>query len=472
MNGFDFLKPLAEKVARAGGRLLAVGGQVRDKLKAGANSPGTREDLPDWDLVAFGLELSVIAGLAETEGPAKIVGRRVTADKDREDSIVHLRLGRSLAEISPARRPGPEKPEFSPAAGPPEDARTRDFTINAIYYDPLTRVVEDPRGGRLDLERGLLRLAHTRSIEDDPLRLLRAFNLISRLKLTPDRELVAEAGRLWERLAGVPADRFWPEWRKWALSAEPERGLRFIKESGLINFWPSLAALAGTPQNEFFHPEGDVWQHTLLVVRTISRLDLPPDADRPVLILAGLMHDIGKPLVNVKRNGVWCSRGHAQAGLEPARSFLSSIRAPERIVRPVLKLVDRHMDLAFRDMSRKALSKLARRLAPECNLSEFWALAVGDWNGRGPSLEPFPLTLNEFLEPFEGRIEVPPPLLKGRDLLENFSDLRPGPELGILLKLVDQAADEGQLRNKAEALSWVSDLLKNRGKALQNHRQP
>lgn len=459
----EFLKGLARDVDGAGGRLMAVGGQVRDRLVPGpaeTKNPGGR---PDWDLTVFGLELPRILELAEASGPARVVSRRVTTGRYREESLVHLNLDQALVEISPARRPTDRGTEFCPAAAPADDARTRDFTVNAIYFDPLSGAHEDPLGGRADLSARRLRLASPASLEYDPLRMLRAFGLISRLGLSADRELTAETGRLKETLLQAPPDRLWPEWRKWSQSAEPARGLRFLEDSGLLNYWPGLAALPGTPQNQFFHPEGDVWRHTVLVVETISRLDLPPEADRPVLIMAGLLHDIGKPLVTVQQNGIWMSRGHAQAGLEPALDFLTSIRAPERIIRPVLRLVDRHMDLAFTEITPRALRRLARRLDPDCNLSEYWALAVGDWNSRGPSLEPFPLTLGEFLEPLGGQAEMPPPLLLGRDLLANFPQLTPGPELGRLLTEVEEARDEGQLRDKGQALSWVERRLREKG---------
>ncbi len=476
----EFLKPLARTMAEAGGRLLVVGGRVREHflpeppkpVDLAPEGPNAAPPQPDWDLVAFGLPLPDVLRLAGTHGRARPVGRRTTLGRDKEAALVHLRLGDHLLEISPARRLAGAGAEFHPEAGPADDARVRDFTVNAVYHDPLTRAFEDPLGGLADLNRRRLRAAHPRSLDLDPLRLLRAFSFISRLGLTPDPELLTEAARRRDLLAALPPDRFWPEWRKWALGAEPGLGLDFLADSGLLAFWPALAAMDGSPQNPQHHPEGDVWRHTRLVVETLSRLDLSPPAgfdglrdqwrppDRLALILAALLHDTGKPVVTRRVDGIWISPGHAQAGLPLARDFLEFIRAPEQVVRPVLKLVERHMDLAFKDITTRALRRLARRLAPECTLTEAWALTVGDWNSRGPTLEPFPLTLAEFLEPLEGRASAPSPLIRGRDLLTAFPELTPGPQLGRLLKRIEEAADEGRVRTPEEALAWAGRLIK------------
>ena len=446
-------RPLAETAAKAGGRLLAVGGQVRDQARA-----ETGEVAPDWDLVLFGLELPAIETLAMDWGRAKTVGRRTGRTRVKEDGLIQIHWEGKLLEISPARRLTADGTELWAGAELIEDAEARDFTINAIYYDPLTEVFEDPLGGRRDLAAKKLRLCHPRSLEQDPLRILRAMGLVSRLGLEADGEALAEARRRQELLADIPSDRFWPEWRKWAASAEPHRGLRFLADSGLLNFWPLLAALPGTPQSPRFHPEGDAWEHTVLVVQALSATELPPEADRPTLTLAALLHDVGKPGVTTLHEGGWISRGHAQAGGPLARGFLEGIRAPERLIRAVVKLVERHMDLAFQPVTPRALRRLARRLGPETNLAECWALVAADWNGRGPTMEPFPLTLKQFLQPLGGR-PAPVPLVWGRDLLSAFPGLTAGMELGRLLSLVEEAADEGQVTTREEALAYVATLL-------------
>ncbi|MDR1045362.1 MAG: HD domain-containing protein [Candidatus Adiutrix sp.] len=450
----------ARAVGEAGGRLALVGGRLRDHLLSTPSAPASAGKTDEYDLVAFGLELETLAGLFGHFGPVRLVGRRGALADEKEPALVHLRLGRNLLEISPARRLGGRRAVFSKEAGPLEDALCRDFTVNALYYDPLTRSLEDPLGGLEDLAARRLRPCHQLALELDPLRLMRAVSLISRLGFSPGRELSAAARRCAGLLSAVPRDRLWPEWHKWAGGRWPHLGLDFMEKSGLLAFWPSLAALAATPQNPRFHPEGDVWRHTVLVVRAMSELELPASARRPLLLLAALLHDLGKPLVTVFEGGRLISKGHAQAGLKPAREFLEGLRAPLHWRKPILKLVERHMDLAFRAITPKALRRLARRLAPEVALTEYWALAAADWNGRGPGLGGFPLTLAEFLEPLGGADQAPPPLLMGRDILAAFP-VSPGPALGNLLRRVEEAADEGLLKSREEALAYVGRLIDN-----------
>ena len=462
----DFLKPAAEAVQNAGGRLLLVGGRVRDHfLKPaephpdyGASPLQSQDDSPDFDLTLFGLDFAEALPILSAFGQARLIGRRTTTNAEKEDSLIHLRLPEGLLEISRARRFTAAGLEYSVEAGAADDAQGRDFTLNALYHDPLSLALEDPLGGLDDIRSRRLRLCHPQSLIRDPLRMLRAFGQISRFGLTADPEVLASCAANRALLAEVPPDRFWPEWRKWTLSPHPHLGLEFLAESELLGFWPPLAALPGTPQSPRFHPEGNAWRHTVLVVKVMAGLDLPPQADRLTLILAALLHDVGKPLVTEMVDGVWVSRGHAQAGLPLAEDFLESIKAPTRLVKPVAKLVERHMDLAFQSITPKALKKLARRLAPECNLAEYWAMVTADWNGRGPTLEPFPLTLEEFLEPMDGLATPPEPLLLGRDILENF-DFPPGPDLGRLLKLIEEAGDDGRLRSRDQALAYAAQLI-------------
>ncbi len=461
LEGESFYQKIAGQVKQAGGRLYMVGGRVRDHHLLGTRLyPDTSSATPqDVDLVAAGLDLATIASILAPFGSALSVGRRGTVGGSREPSLVHLRRGSQVLEISPARRRGlAGEIEFHQEADLTEDAQTRDFRLNAIYFDILEQNFEDPLGGLNDARAGWLSLAHRLAFSDDPLRMLRAMNFVSRFKLKPSEELLASAAANVSLLGLVPPDRFWPEWKKWALSSWPHLGLEYLHDSGLLAHWPALTALTLTPQNPRFHPEGNAWLHTVLVVKAMSELGPPRTGRRVLLTLAALLHDIGKPLVTRVENGVLISRGHAQAGSQLSAEFLGSIRAPADLLKPLTKLVERHMDTAFQELTPRALRRLARRLAPHCGLTEFWALAASDWNGRGEGFEKYPYGLEQFLEPLNGRDAPIEPLLKGRDLLEAF-DLKPGPQIGRVLKLIEAATDDGLIGDRAGALAYARRII-------------
>ncbi|MDR1394929.1 MAG: HD domain-containing protein, partial [Deltaproteobacteria bacterium] len=366
----------------------------------------------------------------------------------REEALVRLSSAGVYWEISPGRGgAGPESGLLADASG-------RDFTVNAIYYDPLTGNILDPLGGLSDLAGRRLVLCSPEAAENDPLRLLRAMVLISRRSMTASGSFLVRARSLWPLLEKVSRSRLWPEWRRWSMSARPHLGLTFLKESRLINAWPALAVLEDTPQNRRCHPEGSVWNHTVLCVQAMSRLDLPDPRRRCHLMLAALLHDIGKPLVlRFSAHGSPITQGHAQAGVPAARKFLRSLTAPELIIRRVARLVRWHMELAFKDHERHILKQAARKLAPDTDLIDLWAITAADWDGRRPRLSLYPRSLEEFLEPAGGRADPDPPLLPGRELLE--MGFEPGPNLGRILDGMLEAQDLGQIRTPEEARQWV-----------------
>ena len=149
-----------------------------------------------------------------------------------------------------------------PGLGDAEAAARRDFTLNAIAYDPFADAIIDPHGGREDLARGLLR--HTSpAFTEDPLRVLRGFQLAARFDLSLAPETAAVCRAIAPAYAELPVERIWGEWEKWAAkSLRPSRGLAVLEETGWLAHFPEIAALRGTPQDPQWHPEGDVFDHT------------------------------------------------------------------------------------------------------------------------------------------------------------------------------------------------------------------
>jgi tRNA nucleotidyltransferase/poly(A) polymerase len=437
-----------------GGRLLITGGQIRDSLLFGGGSLSLRLK-GDYDAVVFGLGLERVLAFALKYGPAKAVKRKGAFD--RKEALIALKLGPIILEISPARSPNfPSGPDS--LATPKEDALTRDFTVNSIYYDPLTNEIIDPLGGIEDLKAKKLNLCGPDSLTSDPLRILRAMTLISRRSLVAGRSLLAAVSKAYPNLQTVSADRFWPEWLKWSLARKPHLGLYFLKDSQAIQFWPELAALIGLPQNRTFHPEGDAFNHTALVVESISRLPLSRRR-KSYLLLSALLHDVGKPKVlRFNEHDQPITKGHPISGVPVAKGFLSRQRTPYKVIAKVLKMVRWHMELSFKELKPYLLRRVARALAPECDLIDLWAICLADWEGRRPRPYLFPYSLEEFLAPVKGAITAPPPLLRGQDLMAVFN-ITPGPQLGWLKNKVNAAFDAGLVRDRAEALALVKTLL-------------
>ncbi|MDR1111169.1 MAG: HD domain-containing protein [Deltaproteobacteria bacterium] len=456
-------KRLAQCVSDRGGRLYVVGGLPRDtmiRLVHGQTRRARQAGLGDRDLVCFGLDLGQIREAVSPLGPSWIIGHRVLSHrKTKEPALVKVRLGESEFSLSLSRRPGAGESIFDPGACLADDAFCRDFTVNSVYYDPLGESFSDPLGAADDFQARRLELCAPAGLADDPVRILRAMAFVSRLGFTPGPGLLKATMRDWPLLGWVPAERLWPEWRKWTLSAWPRFGLEYLREGGALAFWPDLQALIGSPQFPKFHPEGDAWNHTVLVVQAMGQLDLPVSEGRVFLTMASLLHDIGKPKVTFRRaDGRVVTKGHGPAGLSLAQKFLKSVMAPFSVSKPVLRIIERHMDMSFREPTSLNLKILARRLSPFCDLGHFWALARADWNGRSPCPDGFPWTLDEFLVPVGGQRGPGVIPLEARELMAGLG-LSGGPTVGRLMEVVTAAFDSGQILTSQEALELAASAL-------------
>ena len=251
---------IATAVRDAGGRALVVGGWARDHLL------GVRSK--DVDIEVFGLDVRRLEALLAGFGTVHAVGRAFGV----------FRVGGIDADFSLPRRDskrGPGHRGFDVAPDPSlefaEAARRRDLTVNSIGIDPLTGDVLDPHGGRRDLARRVLRATDPARFPEDPLRGLRVAQLAARLEMTPDDELVALCRTL--DLSELSGERVFDEFTKLLLrAAKPSIGLRVLEDTGQLRFFPELDALRGVPQDPKWHPEGDVWVHTLMVLDAAAAL--------------------------------------------------------------------------------------------------------------------------------------------------------------------------------------------------------
>ena len=426
------LGKIAKAVHEAGGRALFVGGQVRDRLLGRTST--------DMDVEVFGLTLERVESILGRFGRTRTVGR----------SFGVLRIDGLDADFSLPRRDnktGPGHRGFAVEIAPGLDfataARRRDFRINSIGYDPLSAEILDPHDGREDLAAKRLRVTDPSHFAEDPLRGLRAAQLAARFELEPDAELLALSSRL--DLAELAPERMFAELRKHLLlGARPSVGFDFLRETGLVRFFPEVEALIGVPQDPRWHPEGDVWRHTMLALDRAAELRRGGKDDE-AFMFAVLCHDFGKPLVTEGRR----SPGHDRAGVEPARRFLYRLRAPQRLIVEVGALVRDHLAPAWfvrNEAGPRAYRRLARRLeAAGTSLRLLVRVATADCLGRttpAAARGEFPAGA-VFLERAGAALPglaAPAPAVRGRHLIER--GFEPGPRIGRVLAACREIQDE------------------------------
>ena len=364
---------VAVTVRQAGGRVLVVGGFVRD----GMLGRSTREP----DLEVFDLPLRKLERALRPLGKVRRIGRAFPV----------LRVGGLSLEVALPRREsktGPGHLGFEVVADPDmsfeEAARRRDLTLNAMGLDPLTGELFDPYGGARDLAAGVMRATDAGKFPEDPLRGLRVAAFASRFGFTTDRELHRLCSEL--DLSELSPERILDELAKLLDGAEPSRGLRFLATTGLLRFLPEVDALRGVPQDSEWHPEGDVFEHTLLALDRAAELG-PDDPDaRRTLLFATLCHDFGKPATTRRRRGRVTAYGHDAVGGPIARGFLERLRAPRALTDEVEALTRRHLAPAFyprQGAKRAAYRRLAREMAAAgTTLEVLLSVATADQLGR------------------------------------------------------------------------------------------
>jgi tRNA nucleotidyltransferase (CCA-adding enzyme) len=345
-----------------------------------------------------------------------------------------------------------------------------------MLFDPVTDETLDPHGGRKDLEARLLRAVDTATFGEDPLRALRAVQFAARFELT----VVPETARLCSRmpLVELPAERVFGEIEKLLMKARrPSMGLALMKDWGMLGeVAPQLLPLGATPQDPEWHPEGDVWTHTLQVVDEAAALvgDLADDRARALTVMLGaLFHDLGKPATTFRdaKDGHVRSPGHEEAGVLPATSLLDRWNVHSLLgydVRAqVLALVAHHLKPGELYKERARVSDGAiRRLARKCEPDLLYRVARADCLGRRPGrFEPVAMDwFREKVRALDVAVRPPDPLLRGRDLLE--LGVAPGPEMGRILQAVYERQLDGAVTTLDEAREEARKVL---GSAHQTH---
>ena len=448
----DLAKAIAAAVRERGGRALLVGGCVRDQLLGRAPK--------DLDLEVFGVDSVSLRSLLDTVGRVDVVGESFAVYK-----VGGLDVAIPRRESKTGRGHKGFTVEGDPTLSIAEAARRRDFTINAMSRDPLTDEILDPFGGRADLEAKRLRVVDPATFGDDSLRVLRALQFTARFELSVDAETKAILRSI--PLDDLPSERVWGELEKLLLQpVRPSLGFTLAREVSVVErLWPEMHALIGCEQEPEWHPEGDVWIHTLMVIdEARARLG---DLDRgraAAVMLGAITHDFGKPLTTAFLDGRIRSIGHEEAGVAPATVFLDRLNVHTLdgfdTRATVLGIVAHHLKPGMFKKSPTPVSDGAfRRLAQKVDLELLARLAEADCNGRTGHFDCS--AMSWFLERAQAlgvEHEPPKPFVLGRHLLE--LGVAPGPGMGLILKEIYERQLDGAVTSLDEGVALARELVK------------
>ena len=403
----DAAREVARMVKAEGGRALLVGGCVRDALMGG--------EPKDIDVECFGIAPDRLRAILSKRFALDLVGASFGVLKlshlDVDVAIprreTKLGLGHRAFEM-----------EYDPTLTVRDASARRDFTVNAIYRDPLSDEIVDPWNGRADLERKILRHV-SGHFREDPLRVLRGMQFVARFGLSAAPETIDVCRAMTPE--GLASERLFGEWSKLVLKGvKISKGLNFLRDVGWVKYYPELERLIGCAQAPEWHPEGDVWNHTLCCLDAFAARRTGDDAEDLLVGLAVLCHDFGKPACSsydpVKKR--IRSLGHDECGVEPTLSFLRRLTNEERLLKEIPPLVDA---------------------------------------GRPPfPSNPEPLLwLAEQAKRLEVEDSAPKPIVMGRDLVAR--GMKPGPEMGRVLAELYEAQLDGRFSDLESGLAlWAA----------------
>ena len=424
---------IIERLTAAGHTALLAGGCVRDMLLG--------REPKDYDVATSARPEQVV----KLFPGAKTVGAHfgVVVVRAGEHDFVEVATFRSDGSYSDGRRP--DSVVFST---PEMDAERRDFTVNGLFFDPLAGKVIDFVGGEKDLKMRLLRaigVAKDR-FEEDRLRLLRCIRFATVLGFDIESATWDSVCGLADKITSVSVERIREEFIKIMLSEERVRGFDLLVNSGLMqHILPEILVLQGCEQPPQFHPEGDVFVHTRLMLSL-----LPPKVSLP-LVMSVLLHDIAKPATQTRDADTGRIRfnGHDKLGAQMTGEIMRRLKFPNDVIEPTVVAVEHHM--TFMEVKKMRTATLKRMLSRPTIDDELMLHRV-DCLGSNGKLDNYEFVLGKQVE-FANAPLVPPRLVTGVDLMQlGWSS---GPDLGRVLNEIQTLQLEGQLTTKDQAIVWA-----------------
>ncbi len=477
----EILSEIAGKISAAGGTAYYVGGCVRDELLGKENK--------DIDVEVHGIRLCELKDILSQYGLVDEVGKSfgilmihgvpfdfalprkeilAKINKDVGEVIVPYAYSDSDLKLIESSYPGytikvkPDQKFYhtdfivipDPFMPLEQASKRRDFTINSLMKNILTGEIKDCWGGLTDLKNQVIRHICAETFVEDSLRVLRACQFAARLEFSIAPETLQLCRRI--DLTNLPRERVYSEILKALTKAvKPSIAFGVMRDIGVIKqLFPELEALIGCPQNPKYHPEGDVWNHTMLVVDAAAKLR-EKSKNPEVFMLAALLHDTGKPPCTVIVEGKITSYNHHNVGVSVATEFLKRLTSDKKLIEGVCRIVKNHMRPL--DLYPNASDKAIRRLAVEVDINEILLMAQADSMGKGSDSDYFTKIRSWFDTKISetGVDKQIKPLVTGEDLIN--LGMKPGKEFKYILSRAFDEQLEG--KSKEEILGTIEQEL-------------
>jgi len=452
------IKQISEELVRKNAKAIVVGGSVRDHFL----------ELPikDYDVEVYGLErIEELENILSKYGSVNLVGKSFGVLKfNHEVEEYDFSFPRTEQKVGQGHKGFDVSCDG--ALSFKEAALRRDFTVNAIGYDVENKEFLDPYGAKEDMQKKVLRHINSKTFIEDPLRVYRAVQFCARFDYVLDsktfelcRSMVKEG-----MLDELARERIYIEFKKLLLkSKKPSVGFELMRKLGITEkYYPELHALIAVPQSPVWHPEGDVWIHTMMCIDKMVDLLCGEEKHDLKMMFAILCHDLGKATHTQITAEKISAIGHELAGLEPTEKFMYRLTDEHDFIKSILPFVEHHLapSIYFRGGAKKST---IRRLATKVNIEELVTVARADFLGRTTEASlkgvyeagDWLLSKAEELNVYNKPVTA---FLQGRDLIA--LGLKPSKEFKSILEEVYSAQLEGKVLNKEEAVTFVSLQVK------------
>ena len=450
------VKIISEKLKEKNAKAIVVGGSVRDHFLS--------LPIKDYDVEVYGLaKIEELESILVKYGSVNLVGKSFGVLKfTYEGEEYDFSFPRKEEKVAVGHR------VFDVSCDGflsfKEASIRRDFTINAMGYDVEKQIFLDPYGGMRDMENRVLRHIDDETFIEDALRVYRGVQFVARFGFTLGVETFELCSRMVEQgmLEELPKERVYEEFKKLLLkSSQPSMGFELMKKLGIIKrYYPELNAIIDVPQSKVWHPEGDVWVHTMMCIDKMVGLKIGEEKHDLKMIFAVLCHDLGKATHTQIKPDRISAIGHEKAGIEPTKEFLYRLTDEHGFINSILPLVEHHLapSIYFRNGAKNST---IRKLSTKVNIEELVTVARADFLGRtteaslsgiyeaGDWLLAKAKELDVYTQP-------PKALLQGRDLITLGHE--PSKKFKELLDRVYLAQIEGDICTKEVAILYIKRL--------------